>query len=291
MAECGVLYLVATPIGNLEDMTYRAVRVLSEADLIAAEDTRGSIKLLNHFGIHTPMTSYHEHNKTSKAKTLVEAMLGGKNVACITDAGTPGISDPGEVLARMALDQGIRVVPVPGACAAVNALISSGLETRRFCFEAFLPAIKKERDQVLEELRTETRTIVLYEAPHRLLKTLELLLESIGDRPMTICRELTKKHEEIRRTTIREAAAFYQQTEPRGEYVLVIAGRDRREMIRMKQEEIRGSLSLAEHMEQYTAAGMDRKEAMKAVAKDRGLSKRDVYRMLLEEDGEPGTQE
>ena len=291
MAECGVLYLVATPIGNLEDMTYRAVRVLSEADLIAAEDTRGSIKLLNHFGIHTPMTSYHEHNKTSKAKTLVEAMLGGKNVACITDAGTPGISDPGEVLARMALDQGIRVVPVPGACAAVNALISSGLETRRFCFEAFLPAIKKERDQVLEELRTETRTIVLYEAPHRLLKTLELLLESIGDRPMTICRELTKKHEEIRRTTIREAAAFYQQTEPRGEYVLVIAGRDRREMIREKQEEIRGSLSLAEHMEQYTAAGMDRKEAMKAVAKDRGLSKRDVYRMLLEEDGEPGTQE
>ena len=291
MAECGVLYLVATPIGNLEDMTYRAVRVLSEADLIAAEDTRGSIKLLNHFGIHTPMTSYHEHNKTSKAKTLVEAMLGGKNVACITDAGTPGISDPGEVLARMALDQGIRVVPVPGACAAVNALISSGLETRRFCFEAFLPAIKKERDQVLEELRTETRTIVLYEAPHRLLKTLELLLESIGDRPMTISRELTKKHEEIRRTTIREAAAFYQQAEPRGEYVLVIAGRDRREMIRKKQEEIRGSLSLAEHMEQYTAAGMDRKEAMKAVAKDRGLSKRDVYRMLLEEDGEPGTQE
>lgn len=291
MAECGVLYLVATPIGNLEDMTYRAVRVLSEADLIAAEDTRGSIKLLNHFGIHTPMTSYHEHNKTSKAKTLVEAMLGGKNVACITDAGTPGISDPGEVLARMALDQGIRVVPVPGACAAVNALISSGLETRRFCFEAFLPAIKKERDQVLEELRTETRTIVLYEAPHRLLKTLELLLESIGDRPMTISRELTKKHEEIRRTTIREAAAFYQQAEPRGEYVLVIAGRDRREMIRKKQEEIRGSLSLAEHMEQYTAAGMDRKEAMKAVAKDRGLTKRDVYRMLLEEGGEPGAQE
>ena len=192
MAECGVLYLVATPIGNLEDMTYRAVRILSEVDLIAAEDTRGSIKLLNHFEIHTPMTSYHEHNRTSKAKTLVEAMLGGKNVACVTDAGTPGISDPGEVLVRMALDHGIRVVPVPGACAAVNALISSGQETGRFCFEAFLPQEKKERDRILEELRTETRTIVVYEAPHRLRKTLELLLESLGDRPVTICRELTK---------------------------------------------------------------------------------------------------
>ena len=283
MAECGVLYLVATPIGNLEDMTYRAVRILSEVDLIAAEDTRGSIKLLNHFEIHTPMTSYHEHNRTSKAKTLVEAMLGGKNVACVTDAGTPGISDPGEVLVRMALDHGIRVVPVPGACAAVNALISSGQETGRFCFEAFLPQEKKERDRILEELRTETRTIVVYEAPHRLRKTLELLLESLGARPVTICRELTKKHEQILPTTIGEALAYYQQTQPRGEFVLVIAGRNRQDMIRERQEEIRGRVSLAEHMERYTATGMDRKEAMKAVAKDRGLSKRDVYRMLLEE--------
>ena len=275
--------MVATPIGNLEDMTYRAVRILSEVDLIAAEDTRGSIKLLNHFEIHTPMTSYHEHNRTSKAKTLVEAMLGGKNVACVTDAGTPGISDPGEVLVRMALDHGIRVVPVPGACAAVNALISSGQETGRFCFEAFLPQEKKERDRILEELRTETRTIVVYEAPHRLRKTLELLLESLGDRPVTICRELTKKHEQILPTTIGEALAYYQQTQPRGEFVLVIAGRNRQDMIRERQEEIRGRVSLAEHMERYTATGMDRKEAMKAVAKDRGLSKRDVYRMLLEE--------
>ena len=283
MAECGILYLVATPIGNLEDMTYRAVRILSEVDLIAAEDTRGSIKLLNHFEIHTPMTSYHEYNKTAKAKTLVEAMLGGKHVACITDAGTPGISDPGEVLVRMALDHGIRVVPVPGACAAVNALISSGLETRRFCFEAFLPSEKKERDAVLEELQQETRTIVLYEAPHRLKKTLDLLLEQLGDRPMTICREMTKKHEEIRRTTLAEAAAWYEANEPRGEFALVIAGQDRRDLIRRKQEEVRASISLADHMEQYLAEGMDRKEAMKAVARDRGLSKRDVYRLLLDE--------
>ena len=275
--------MVATPIGNLEDMTYRAVRILSEADLIAAEDTRGSIKLLNHFEIHTPMTSYHEYNKTAKAKTLVEAMLAGKNVACVTDAGTPGISDPGEVLVQMALDHGIRVVPVPGACAAVNALICSGQETGRFCFEAFLPQEKKERDAVLKELQEETRTIILYEAPHRLVKTIQLLLESIGDRPLSICRELTKKHEEIRRTTLSEAVSYYQEHAPRGEFVLVIAGRDRREMIREKQEEIRGSISLAEHMKQFLDSGLDRKEAMKAVAKERGLPKRDIYRQLLEE--------
>lgn len=278
--------MVATPIGNLEDMSFRAVRILSEADLIAAEDTRGSIRLLNHFQIHTPMTSYHEYNKTTKARTLVEAMLGGKTVACVTDAGTPGISDPGEELVRMALDHGIRVVPVPGACAAVNALICSGQSTRRFCFEAFLPQEKKERDEILARLEEETRTIVLYEAPHRLKKTLDLLLERLGDRPLSVCRELTKKHEEIRRTTLGEAAAWYEAQEPRGEYVLVIAGRDRRELLKQKQEQIRSQVPLMQHMKQYTDAGMDRKEAMKAVAKERGLSKRDVYRMLLEEDAE-----
>ncbi len=277
--------MVATPIGNLEDMTYRAVRILSEVDLIAAEDTRGSIKLLNHFEIHTSMTSYHEYNKVAKARTLVDAMLEGKNVACITDAGTPGISDPGEVLAAMALEAGIRVVPVPGACAAVNALICSGQPTRRFCFEAFLPAEKKERDAVLEELKSETRTIVLYEAPHRLQKTLRILMDALGDRSLTICRELTKKHEEIRKTTLQEALSFYEMNAPRGEFVLVIAGRDRREMERERQEEVRENLSLKEHMEQYLSGGMDRKDAMKAVAKDRGMSKRDVYRMLLEEGG------
>ena len=278
--------MVATPIGNLEDMTYRAVRILSEADLIAAEDTRESIRLLNHFGIHTPMTSYHEYNKTAKARTLVEAMLGGKNVACVTDAGTPGISDPGEVLVRMALDAGIKVIPVPGACAAVNALISSGLETRRFCFEAFLPAQKKERDEILAQLKEETRTIVLYEAPHRLVKTLTLLAETLGDRKLTVCRELTKKHEQIRRTTLLQAVSFYQENEPRGEFALVIGGRDKGEMIREKQDRIRENLSLEDHMRQYLERGLSRKEAMKAVAKERGMAKRDVYRLLLEEDDE-----
>jgi 16S rRNA (cytidine1402-2'-O)-methyltransferase len=274
--------MVATPIGNLEDMTFRAIRVLKEADLIAAEDTRGSIRLLNHFDIHTPMTSYHEYNKVAKARTLVDRMLEGQTVACVTDAGTPGISDPGEVLVQMAMEAGIRVVPVPGACAAVNALISSGQATRRFCFEAFLPSEKKEREAVLEELKEETRTIVLYEAPHRLVRTLQILLDALGDRSMSICRELTKKHEEIFRTTIAGALELYHEQEPRGEYVLVIAGRDRRELIESRQEAVRSELTLQEHMRRYEESGMDRKEAMKAVAKDRGISKREVYAQLLQ---------
>ena len=282
MADCGMLYMVATPIGNLEDMTFRAIRVLKEADLIAAEDTRGSIRLLNHFDIHTPMTSYHEYNKVAKARTLVDRMLEGQTVACVTDAGTPGISDPGEVLVQMAMEAGIRVVPVPGACAAVNALISSGQATRRFCFEAFLPSEKKEREAVLEELKEETRTIVLYEAPHRLVRTLQILLDALGDRSVSICRELTKKHEEIFRTTIAGALELYHEQEPRGEYVLVIAGRDRRELIESRQEAVRSELTLEEHMRRYEESGMDRKEAMKAVAKDRGISKREVYAQLLQ---------
>ena len=282
MADCGMLYMVATPIGNLEDMTFRAIRVLKEADLIAAEDTRGSIRLLNHFDIHTPMTSYHEYNKVAKARTLVDRMLEGQTVACVTDAGTPGISDPGEVLVQMAMEAGIRVVPVPGACAAVNALISSGQATRRFCFEAFLPSEKKEREAVLEELKEETRTIVLYEAPHRLVRTLQILLDALGDRSVSICRELTKKHEEIFRTTIAGALELYHEQEPRGEYVLVIAGRDRRELIESRQEAVRSELTLQEHMRRYEESGMDRKEAMKAVAKDRGISKREVYAQLLQ---------
>ena len=282
MADCGMLYMVATPIGNLEDMTFRAIRVLKEADLIAAEDTRGSIRLLNHFDIHTPMTSYHEYNKVAKARTLVDRMLEGQTAACVTDAGTPGISDPGEVLVQMAMEAGIRVVPVPGACAAVNALISSGQATRRFCFEAFLPSEKKEREAVLEELKEETRTIVLYEAPHRLVRTLQILLDALGDRSMSICRELTKKHEEIFRTTIAGALELYHEQEPRGEYVLVIAGRDRRELIESRQEAVRSELTLQEHMRRYEESGMDRKEAMKAVAKDRGISKREVYAQLLQ---------
>lgn len=277
----GKLYLCATPIGNLEDMTFRAVRTLQEADLIAAEDTRNSIKLLNHFNIRTPMTSYHEYNKIEKAHYLVNQMLEGKHVALITDAGTPGISDPGEDLVRLAYEAGIEVTSLPGACACVTALTLSGLPTRRFCFEAFLPADKKERREILEELKTETRTIILYEAPHRLVRTLQELLEALGDRRMTLCRELTKKHETAFATTLAGALEYYRDQEPRGECVIVLEGRSRAQM---KAEEQRSweEMDIREHMDLYLSQGMDQKAAMKAVAKDRGIGKRDVYRMVLE---------
>ena len=272
----GVLYLVATPIGNLEDMTYRAVRILQEADEIAAEDTRNSRKLLTHFDIHTPMTSYHEFNKYDKAEVLVGHLLEGKNIALITDAGTPGISDPGEVLVQRCYEAGIPVVPVPGACAAVNALIASGQQTGRFAFEAFLPAEKKERRARLEELRQERRTIVLYEAPHRLVRTLEELTEVLGARPVTVCKELTKKHEAFRKTDLPAALDYYRENEPRGEYVLVIAGRPEEEIEAERMEKYEG-LSLVEHLKKYLEQGMPEKEAMKAVAAERGISKREVY--------------
>ena len=277
----GKLYLCATPIGNLEDMTFRAVRVLREVDLIAAEDTRNSIKLLNHFEIKTPMTSYHEYNKIEKAHYLIAQMQEGKNVALITDAGTPGISDPGEDLVRLAYEAGIEVTSLPGACACVTALTLSGLSTRRFCFEAFLPADKKERQAVLEELTTETRTIILYEAPHRLVKTLKELLDVLGDRRITLCRELTKRHETAFSTTFRGALDFYENQEPKGECVIVMEGRSFRELEEEKQRSWE-DMDLQEHMDLYLSQGLGQKDAMKAVAKDRGLGKRDVYRMLLE---------
>ncbi len=276
----GTLYLCATPIGNLEDMTFRAVRVLKEADLIAAEDTRNSIKLLNHFEIKTPMTSYHEHNKIEKGKKLVERLLGGEDVALITDAGMPGVSDPGEELVRMCQEAGVTVAVVPGASACVAALAMSGLSTRRFAFEAFLPTEKKERQTVLEELKEETRTIVLYEAPHRLVRTLKLLLETLGERQMRVCRELTKKHETVYAGTIAEALSYYEAQEPKGECVLVVAGKSRREA--REEEKARWEeMSIEEHMEYYEKQGADRKDAMKKVAKDRGVGKREVYQMLL----------
>ena len=273
----GVLYLVATPIGNLEDMTFRAVRVLKEADLIAAEDTRNSIKLLNHFEIKTPMTSYHEFNKYDKADYLVGKLLEGQNIAVITDAGTPGISDPGEVLVSKCFDAGITVVPVPGACAAVNALIASGQSTRRFVFEAFLPSDKKERRVVLDSLKDETRTIVLYEAPHRLMKTLEELYERFGDRELTICKELTKKHESFMRTTLSEAKFFYNDENlPRGEFVLIVKGRSSEEIEQEKAAEWE-DMSVVEHVESFIAEGMTKKDAIKKVAEIRGVPKREVY--------------
>lgn len=281
----GTLYLCATPIGNLEDMTFRAVRTLKEADLIAAEDTRNSIKLLNHFEIRTPMTSYHEYNKIEKGRKLTDLLLEGKNIALITDAGTPGISDPGEELVKMCHEAGVTVTAVPGAAACVTALTISGLPTRRFAFEAFLPSDKKERRDVLEELKDETRTIVLYEAPHRLVKTLEELRETLGDRQVSVCRELTKKHETVYQSTLGEACTYYQSHEPRGECVLVIQAKSREELRRQSQRKW-AEMSLEEHMAYYTDEGVDRKEAMKKVAKDRGVSKREVYQALLREERE-----
>lgn len=275
----GTLYLCATPIGNLEDMTFRAVRVLGEVDLIAAEDTRNSIKLLNHFEIRTPMTSYHEYNKYEKGRRLVEKLLEGKDIALITDAGTPGISDPGEELVRMCCEAGIRVTALPGAAACITALTISGLPTRRFAFEAFLPSDKKEREAVLEELARETRTIILYEAPHRLQKTLRLLAERLGERRAAVCRELTKKHETVFRATLPEAAAYYEVNEPKGECVLVIEGLSRQEIEREKQEKWE-EMSIEDHFEHYISQGLDRKEAMKRTAKDRGVQKREIYNYL-----------
>lgn len=275
----GTLYLCATPIGNLEDMTFRAVRVLREADLIAAEDTRNSIKLLNHFEIQTPMTSYHEYNKFDKGKKLVEKLLEGKNIALITDAGTPGISDPGEELVKMCYEAGIEVTSVPGAAACITALTLSGLSTRRFAFEAFLPIAKKEREEILEELAGETRTIILYEAPHRLVKTLNLLNERLGDRQVTVCRELTKRHETAFRSTLSEAAAYYEANDPKGECVLVIEGRSREEIQREEKEKW-SRMSIEEHVEYYISEGFDRKNAMKKAAKDRGMQKREIYNYL-----------
>ena len=276
----GKLYLCATPIGNLEDITLRVLRTLKEVDLIAAEDTRNSIRLLNHFEIRTPMTSYHEHNKIEKAYQLVDLMRQGKNIALITDAGTPGISDPGEELVRICYEEGIEVTSLPGAAACITALTMSGKKTRRFAFEAFLPREKKEREEILKEMAEETRTLIVYEAPHHLLKTLKELREVLGERKLTICRELTKKYEEKLLVTLSEAVNYYEEKEPRGEFVLVIEGKNREEM-KMQEREAWENVSLEEHMKIYEEKGMTRKDAMKAVAKDRGLSKRDVYQRLL----------
>ena len=276
----GMLYLCATPIGNLGDMTPRAVETLRDVDMIAAEDTRNSIKLLNHFDIRTSMTSYHEYNKIEKADYLVEQMLQGKNVALITDAGTPAISDPGEVLVAKCQEAGIPVTSLPGASACITALTLSGLSTRRFCFEGFLPADKKEKAEVLSELKEESRTIILYEAPHHLVRTLRELLDTLGNRRLTLCRELTKKFETVLPTTLQEAAFRYESEEPRGEYVLVVEGKS----LRQKKEEQQTawqSMSIEEHLAYYTGEGLDEKTAMKQVAKDRGVPKREIYQYLL----------
>lgn len=279
----GKLYLCATPIGNLDDITFRVLDTLKNVDLIAAEDTRHSIKLLNHFEIKTPMTSYHEFNKVEKAKYLVELLLEGKNIAVVTDAGTPGISDPGEELVKFALEAGIEVTSLPGPAACITALTMSGMNTRRFCFEGFIPSDKKERNTVIERLRQETRTTVIYEAPHRLLKTIEQLADVLGDRKIAFCKELTKKYEGRREMTCGEALEYYRSHEPRGEYVLVIEGLDPESLIRSQQAAWE-SMSITDHTRMYMDQGMSKKEAMKAVAADRGVGKREIYQALLDEE-------
>ncbi len=276
----GILYLCATPIGNLSDMTPRVVDTLREVDMIAAEDTRNSIKLLNHFEIKTPMTSYHEYNKVEKAEQIISWLTSGKNIALITDAGTPAISDPGEVLVDKCLKAGIPVTSLPGCCACITALTLSGLSTRRFCFEGFLPTDKKEKKFILEELQRETRTIILYEAPHHLKRTLAEVYETLGERRITLCRELTKRFETVFPTTLEGAIGYYEENEPKGEYVLVIEGLDRNHIKQETQKEWK-KLSIEEHMKIYEDQGIERKEAMKKVAVDRGVSKRDVYQSLL----------
>ncbi|RKI87467.1 16S rRNA (cytidine(1402)-2'-O)-methyltransferase [Parablautia intestinalis] len=276
----GTLYLCATPIGNLNDITFRVLDTLREVDIIAAEDTRNSIKLLNHFEIKTPMTSYHEHNKVEKALQIISWLKAGKNIALITDAGTPAISDPGEVLVEKCLKEGIPVTSLPGCCALITALTLSGISARRFCFEGFLPGEKKERRFVLDELGRETRTIILYEAPHHLKRTLGELYDVLGERRITLCRELTKRFETVFPTSIEQAVAYYEKEEPRGEYVLVIEGLDRNKL-KLDEQTKWEEISIREHMRIYEDKGIDRKEAMKKVAADRGISKREVYQSLL----------
>ena len=278
----GTLYLCATPIGNMEDITYRVVRILNEVDLIAAEDTRTSKKLLDRYNINTRVTSYHEHNKIDKAKTLINKLHDGNNIALITDAGTPGISDPGEELVAMCYDENIEVTSLPGAAALITAITMSGQSSRRFVFEAFLPKDKKYRRHVLDELKNETRTIIIYESPHHLKSTLKELESVLGkDRELTITRELTKRHEEKNKTTFEKALEYYEENEPRGEYVLVIAGKSKA-MQEEERREMWEETTIEEHMDIYLKQGLDKKEAMKAVAKDRGVSKRDIYKELID---------
>ena len=276
----GKLFLCATPIGNLGDMTPRVIETLESVDVIAAEDTRNSIKLLNHFNIKTPMTSYHEYNKVEKAENLIAQMQAGKNIALITDAGTPAISDPGEVLVQKCQEAGITVTSLPGPAACITALTLSGLSTRRFCFEGFLSSDKKERRAVLEDLKEESRTMILYEAPHHLKGTLKELRDTLGNRKITLCRELTKKFETIFPTTLDEALEYYESNDPRGEYVLVLEGKSHQQKAEEKQAQL-SEIPIEEHMKIYEDKGIDRKEAMKLVAKERGISKRDVYNYLL----------
>lgn len=282
MSNSGTLYLVATPIGNLEDITLRAIRTMKEADLIAAEDTRQTIKLLNHFEIKNTLVSYHEHNKIEKGKDLVRQLLDGKNIVLVSDAGSPGISDPGEELVRLAVEQNVPVTMVPGPAAVITGLVLSGLPSGRFSFEGFLPMNKRVRNERLKSITEDTRTLVFYEAPHKLRYTLKDLREAFGNRRISLARELTKKFEEVLRCTLDEAIQKYDRETPKGEFVLIVEGADE-QLLKEAVKDSWGGLSLEEHVRLYTDKGIDRKEAMKKVADERGISKRDVYNSLLSE--------
>lgn len=272
----GKLYLCATPIGNLGDITYRCVEVLQSVDLIAAEDTRRTLGLLNHLNIEKPLTSYYEHNRREKGEFLISEMKSGKNIALVSDAGTPAISDPGEDLVALCVENGIDVVPVPGAVAGINALIASGISTKRFTFEGFLSVNKRSRNEHLKSLENEERTMIFYEAPHKLMATLRDMYTVFGDRRITLCREITKIHEEFFRTTLKGAIAHYEESPPRGEFVLIIEGKSPTDKEAEKAQEWQ-NLSISEHVEMYIGRGMTEKDALKAAAKDRGVSKRDIY--------------
>ena len=281
MNNKGILYLVATPIGNLEDITLRALRILKEVDFIAAEDTRQTLKLLNHFDIKKPLVSYYEHNKVVKGNYLVGQLLDGKSIALVSDAGTPGVSDPGEDIVKLCIENDIQVTMVPGPVAAVTGLVVSGLSTGRVVFEGFLPMNKRQRKDRINSLRNETRTIILYEAPHKLIYTLKDLYEALGNRRITMARELTKKFEEVIRCSLKEAVAKYDDESPRGEYVLIIEGISEEKILEEKKSEW-DAMTVEEHYEMYIAKGLEKKEAMRKVAQDRGISRRDVYKKLLE---------
>lgn len=277
----GIIYLVATPIGNLQDITLRALDTLKNVDVIAAEDTRQTLKLLNHFEIKKPLISYHEHNKKESGEKIIREALDGKNFALVTDAGTPGISDPGEALVKLAIENGVKVYLIPGATAFVYGLVVSGLPTSRFVFEGFLPTDKKGRRERFEEIRDEEKTIIFYEAPHKLLRTLNDLYENFGDRRISLCRELTKKYEEIERCTLSEAISIYRDKKPLGEYVLIMEGMDKKEAELKKQMEYE-SMSIEEHIKMYMDEGMDKKDAVKRVAKERDMTKSEVYKYSIE---------
>lgn len=273
----GILYLVATPIGNLEDITFRALKVLREVDFIAAEDTRHTLKLLNHYEIHKPMISYYEHNIRERGEKIIQKLKEGKNAALVTDAGTPAISDPGEDLVRLCTEQGIQIVPIPGAVAAVNALICSSLPTSRFSFEGFLSVNKKSRAEHLNSVKDSKYTLIFYEAPHKLLNTLKDMHACFGDRKITVARELTKKYEEFLYTTISGAIAHFQQNPPKGEFVLVVEGAKT-----SQNHSVFDNMSVLEHINYYTASGMEKKDAIKKVAQDRGVSKREIYAQTIQ---------